>query len=138
MSIYEYQQSFGAADKTSPAMRRAVEEWFRLYYGKAAPGEDSCQRIAYTVVSKLVKAVFSEYRATAEDPLLQRAVAALEEVKKEAVQLALVGGECYIKPCPEKAGFSFTLIPRDRVLIFGRDARGVPVDVGTAEKSVLG
>ena len=138
MSIYEYQQAFGAADKTSGAMRRAVEDWFGLYYGKAAPEEDSCQRIAYTVVNKLVKTVFSEYKVTAEDPLLRKTLDGMEKMKNEAVQLALIGGECYIKPCPEKAGFSFTLIPRDRVLIFGRDARGVPVDIGTAEKSVLG
>ena len=137
MRIYDYQQAFGSADKTSGAMRRAVEDWFSLYYGKAGPGEDSCQRIAYTVVNKLVKTVFSEYKVTAEDPLLRKLLDGMDKLKNEALQLALVGGECYIKPCPEKAGFSFTLIPRDRVLIFGRDARGVPVDMGTAEKSVL-
>ena len=54
------------------------------------------------------------------------------------MQLALVGGACYIKPCPEKTGFSFALVPRNRVLIFGRDGNGMPPDVGLVEKSVEG
>lgn len=139
MKILDYQQAFGACDKTSAAMRRAVGEWFSLYYREAADGRrDPCQRIAYTVVSKLVRTVFSEYRVHAADPFLASVLAQLDAVKKDAMQLALVGGECYLKPCPEKAGFSFTLIPRDRVLIFGRDARGVPLDMGTVEESTLG
>jgi A118 family predicted phage portal protein len=54
------------------------------------------------------------------------------------MQLALVGGECYIKPCPNGMGFSYTLIPRNHLLIFGRDSHGEPTDVGLMEKSTLG
>ena len=139
MSIYDYEERFGASDKTTKAMKEAIEEWFSLYYSsQVESGSDPCQRIAYTVVNKLVKAVFGEYSATAADRVYQHLVDALDEKRKSAVQLALVGGESYLKPCPEQDGFSFTLIPRDHVLIFGRDARGEPTDVGLMERSSCG
>ena len=138
MNIYRYEEAFGAADKTSRAMRQAMKQWQALYYGAADREEDPCQRIAYTVVNKITKTVFGEYRATAPDPAAQAVVAALDKLRKEAVQLALMGGECYIKPCPEAAGFDFTLIPRANVLVFARDPAGRPVDVGLVEKSTLG
>ena len=139
MSIYDYEQAFGAADKTSKAMRSAIEDWFELYYqAENQDGEDPCQRIAYTVVNKLVKAAFGEYKAVAADPVCQAWVDSLGASRDTALQLAMVGGECYLKPCPTAEGFRFALIPRDRVLIFGKDPDGVPCDVGTAETSTLG
>ena len=54
------------------------------------------------------------------------------------VQLALVGGACYIKPCPTETGFDFALVPRNQVLIFGRNGSGEPTDIGLVEKSVFG
>lgn len=139
MNIYNYQEAFGAWDKTTQAMRKAIREWFSLYYGAEATAQaDPCQRVAYTVVNKLVKTVFAEYASKTKDPQLKQILTSLEEQKQAAMQLALVGGECYIKPCPGPKGISFTLIPRDNVLIFGRDAKGEPTDVGTAEQSILG
>ena len=139
MSIYDYEARFGASDKTTKAMKQAVEDWFDLYYAKnAAAGTDPSQRIAYTVVNKLVKAMFGEYTATAGEAEYQPLVNALDEQKKTAVQLALGGGECYLKPCPTGENFAFTLIPRNQILIFGRNADGEPVDVGTMETSALG
>lgn len=139
MSVYDYQQAFGVWDVTSRAMREAVGEWFDLYYrSNADAGHDPNQRIAYAVVGKLVRTVFAEYKLSVTDPVLGRFLKPLEDIKKDAVQLALVGGECYIKPCPAKTGFFYTLIPRDRILIFGRDPRGMPTDVGTAETSCRG
>lgn len=139
MNIYSYQEAFGASDKTSRAMKKAIREWFKMYYQQeAAPGSDPCQRIAYTVVNKITKAVFSEYRADCPDTEVKNWLRILEQHKKEAVQLALAGGECYIKPCPVGTGFSYTLIPRDHVLIFARDSRGEPTDVGLAECSTAG
>ena len=139
MSIYNYEQAFGAWDKTSGAMRRAIGRWFGMYYhGTATDAVDPCQRIPYTVVNKLVKAVFGEYKATANAPLGQNILKNLDEKKRLAMQLALVGGTCYIKPCPVGVGFSFTLVPRNRVLIFGTDAAGRPTDMGLVEKSVAG
>ena len=64
MSIYNYEQAFGAADKTSSAMRKAIERWFEMYYDSTVTDSaDPCLRIPYTVVNKLVKSVFGEYKA---------------------------------------------------------------------------
>ena len=139
MSIYDYEDRFGVSDKTTKAMRSAIEEWFKLYYlADTEEDRDPCQRIAYTVVNKLVKAVFSEYTAVAGEAGYQTLVTELDKCRKQAVQLALVGGECYIKPCTYGEGFFFSLIPRDHMLIFGRDSHGEPTDVGTMERSTYG
>lgn len=139
MNIKQYQQAFGAADKTSGPMSAAVEEWFRLFYrDKPENGEDPCQRIAYTVVSKLIRTAFAEYKTHAEHPFAARVLKALDVAAEQAVQLALVGGECYIKPWVQQQELGFTLIPRNRALIFARDPGGAPTDMGTVEKSTLG
>ncbi len=139
MNIYSYEAAFGAADITSRSMKQAINDWFSLYYRQAADKtSDPCQRIAYTVVGKLVRAIFGEYKMTCQDDLGRAAAEQLDRIKEKAMQLALVGGECYIKPCPGKAGFSCTLVGRQNVLIFGRDSRGEPTDMGTVEQSVRG
>ena len=137
MSIYKYEEAFGAWDRTGRTMRRAIEEWFSLYYRDVQSAkEDSCQRIAYSVVNKITRSVFGEYNAWSEEPFVARFLRELDDCRKEAMQLALVGGECYIKPCPQGNGFVFSLIPRSSVLIFGRDSRGMPTDMGMVERSV--
>ncbi len=136
---YSYEDAFRAKDCTSPAMRAAVREWFRLYYERAATEEsDPCQRIAYTIVSKLTKTAFGEYSASSGDDFAQRVLAALDAAKKKAMQQALVGGEAWLKPVPAADGFMFSVVRRDNVLVFGRDAHGAPTDVGTAECAVEG
>ncbi len=137
MKTFDYQQAFGAWDRTTPAMEAAIREWFSLYYhSRPEETSDPSQRIAYTVVHKLVRAVFSEYQASCREQslLLQR----LNGVSQQAMQLALVGGESYIKPCPVKGGIQFTLVSRKNILVFGRDAAGELTDVGTVEKTVRG
>lgn len=136
MAIYNYEEAFGSPDQTSRAMRREIRDWFRLYYGES--GDEPCQRIAYTVVSKLVRTIFGEYQASGGDPLTQSVLDSLRPVARQAAELSLIGGECYLKPCPGKAGFSFTLIPRTNVLIFGRDGAGTITDIGTVEQSIRG
>lgn len=138
MSIYGYEQAFGMQDKTSKAMRNAIKEWFTLYYGVQEENCDPCQRVAYTVVNKLTRSIFGEYQATAGAQFTKGILQQLESCKKQAVQLALVGGECYMKPYIREDGFAFTLIPRDNILIFGRDAQGTPTDVGTVERHTAG
>lgn len=139
MGIYQYEEAFGAWDQTSYAMRKAIAEWFRIYYGsQKQEGSDPCQRIGYTVVSKLVRTVFGEYQATSDDPFTRAVLNELKSTARQAMEMSLVGGECYMKPCPGKAGFSFTLIPRTNVLIFGRDSGGNITDMGTVEHSVRG
>jgi len=110
-----------------------------MYYDSTVTeAADPCQRSPYTVVSKLVKAVFGEYKATGTTPTGQAILNGLDAHRGMAMQLALVGGTCYIKPCPGEAGFLFTLIPRNRVLIFGTDPAGRPTDIGLVEKCVAG
>ena len=139
MDIYSCQEAFGGKDVTSASMQSAIADWFALYYGDDSnTGRDPCQRIAYTVVSKLVRTVFGEYAVSGQTPLTGQILAALNRVKEKAVALTLVGGECYLKPWPEGEGFGFTLIPRDRILIFGRNAAGEPTDVGTLEQVIDG
>lgn len=136
MSIYDYEAAFHQADITTKAMRKAIDGWFHMYYDRQATADsDPSQRIAYTVVSKLVKTMFGEYRASAEDAFTQSVIGLLDARAKEAVQLALVGGECYLKPCVDGPHMDFILIPRNRMLIFARDHRGMPTDVGTIQRS---
>ena len=135
MSIYDYEGAFGAWDKTSVPMRKAISRWFSLYYRKEQSEErDTCQQVAYTVVSKLVKSIFGEYRADAPEEKTRILLHQLETVARQAVQLSLIGGESYVKPCPHADGFVFRVIPRDQVLIFGRNLQGEPTDVGTVER----
>ena len=137
MNIYSLQEAFSAADKTSSAMRKAIDSWFAAYYGTGSTaGEDPCQRIACTVVNKLVKTVFGEYQVQVSGELETAAVEALNSQCRHALQLALVGGECYLKPWFEGMTPRFGIIPRNNVLIFARDPYGEPVDIGTVEYSI--
>lgn len=138
-SAYSFEDAFRAKDCTSQAMRAAVKEWFRLYYQQEPTEEsDPCQRISYTVVNKLTKTAFGEYEAKSDDEFAQSVLHVLDAVKKKAMQAALIGGEAWLKPVPGRDGFTFSVVSRDNVLIFGRDSQGVPTDVGAAEYSVNG
>lgn len=136
MEILNYESAFGAEDVSSEKMRTAVEDWFRLYYRDTGEnGQNPCQRIAYTVVSKLVRWVFAEYKTSAKGEFARAVLKNLDDCRVAAVQLALIGGESYIKPVFTGKGFSFVAVPRSRILVFGRDALGEPTDVGTVEQS---
>lgn len=118
---HRYQDAFGAEDGSSPAMRRGVLRWLQLYFGD----REDCLRLPYTIVRKLTRAVLCEYQA-------QGFAAALPA--KEAMELALIAGECYLRP--GEAGWQ--AISRGDILVFARDPRGEPTDVGLIEKSQLG
>lgn len=138
-TAYCLEDAFNARDCTSREMMAAIKEWFRLYYERKATEEsDPCQRIAYTVVNKLTKTAFGEYKASSKDAFAQDVLTALDRRREQAVQMALVGGEAFIKPFPFNGGFSFSVVSRDNVLVFGRDAEGTPTDIGTAERTVAG
>lgn len=138
-TAYSYEDAFQAKDITSGEMRTAIQDWFTLYYKReATKEEDPCQRIAYTVVNKLVKTVFGEYKAISEDEFAQSVLDAIDHDKRKALQLALIGGEALVKPYPCGDGFRFTVIPRSNLLVFGRDENGMPTDIGTAEITVQG
>ncbi|MCI8915445.1 MAG: hypothetical protein HFF26_02080 [Oscillospiraceae bacterium] len=133
---YSYEDAFGAKDCTSQAMREAIREWRRLYYEREATEEyDPCQRIAYTIVNKLTKTAFGEYKADGGDGFTQAVLGALGAVGKQAMQRVLIGGEAWLKPVPGPGGFVFTVVGRDNVLVFGRDGQGVPTDIGLVERT---
>lgn len=138
-TAYCLEDAFNAKDCTSREMTAAIKEWFRLYYERKPTEEsDPCQRIAYTVVNKLTKTAFGEYKASSGDEFAQAVLTALDRRGKRAMQMALVGGEAFIKPFPFNGGFSFSVVSRDNVLVFGRDAEGKPTDIGMAERTVAG
>ena len=116
-----YQDAFGAEDVASPAMRRAILKWFALYYGKG----DGLLQLPYTIVRKLSRAVFAEYEPDA----------ALEGLPaREAMELAMIGGECFIKPVAGDT-LQWRCVSRGNILVFGRDLWGQPTDVGLIQKT---
>ena len=134
-----YALAFQAVDITSKEMRNAICEWYDLYFQRVADkNEDPCQRIPYTIVQKLTKTVFSEYTATARtegDTFVSDILSALDLRHAEAMQMALIGGECALKPVPEESGFRFAIVPRHNMLVFARGADGTMTDIGTIEQT---
>lgn len=134
-----YALAFQAADITSEKMRSAIREWYDLYFRSDADEfTDPCQRIPYLVVNKLTKTVFSEYEAVTDNKFAKGILYALKECDKNAMQMALIGGECALKPIPAAGGFRFVVVPRHNILVFARDAQGVMTDIGTAEETIEG
>ncbi len=133
-TVSGYAEAFQATDCTSKWMQRAIQEWFRLYFtAEKNDSEDPCQQIAYTVVNKLTKTAFSEYNATSEDTYAQLVLNSLNVIRQEAMQMALIGGECLLKPVPGPNGWRWVVTPRTNLLVFGRDTQGNMTDIGTAE-----
>jgi hypothetical protein len=123
-----YAAAFGAEDVSSGPMRRSILRWLELYYGRNPGGQDGCLQLPYTIVRKLSRAIFAEYAAN-------EALSALP--CREAMELALIGGESYLKPVVGDT-VRWRAISRGNILIFGRDLWGEPRDVGLMEKSLLG
>ena len=137
-SVCNASEVFGVTDKTTQAMQDAIKDWFDLYYDReVTKDEDPCQRIPYTIVRKLTKTVFSEYTASSEDAFVQDVLASLNERRKPAVELAMIGGSMLLKPVAGEE-WRWTLIRRTNVLVFGRDADGKLTDIGTAERTQEG
>ena len=126
------EQAFGRGDVTSARMQAAIREWLNLYYGTQSPGEDAADRLAVLVVSKLCRTVFAEYESRTTEALAP-SLQALDAVRVQAMQYALVGGECLLKPVLHGRGFDFVPIRRDCYAPLGRDAHGALTGVGTME-----
>ena len=136
---YNLEEAFGAKDCTTDRMKQAITDWFHLYYNQTATKDsDPCQRIAFTVVSKLAKTCFAEYQATSTDAFAQTVLSALDKVRKDAMQMLMIGGEAFLKPIFTPHGIAFSVIRRDNVLVFGRSASGTPTDIGTIERQTQG
>ena len=140
--VYNFEQAFGVKDITTDAMQAAIKDWALLYYQTdATKEEDPCQRIPVAVVSKLTKTTFSEYKAV---PAKQNAdyietiLRELDAVRVKAMQQALIGGQCYLKPVFGLTGLSFTVVSRGSYIPLGRDERDVITDIGMAERTVEG
>lgn len=137
-SLNEFSYAFQAKDITSLSMQDAIREWHELYYQKAATEkEDPCQQIPYTIVRKLTKTAFSEYKASGQNDFAQSVLDALGRKKNEAMQKALIGGEVKLKPVPTKTGFQFGIVSRPNILVFGKDPDGNMTDIGTWEVTTV-
>ena len=63
-SVVNTAQGFGSPDVTPSAMNAAIKEWFGTYFRQeAGDNKDPCKRLAYTIVHKLDKGVFAEYKS---------------------------------------------------------------------------
>lgn len=136
---HAFGRAFGRRDVTSPRMQAAIREWFDLYFGRSFPGEDAADRLPVLIVSKLCRAVFAEYESRltpggAKASWMGRNLRALDGVRGRAMQAALVGGECLLKPVPQGGGFAFVPIRRDHFLPLGRDLQGRLTAVGTMQR----
>lgn len=139
--IHSIEEVFRQKDLTSAEMRTAILAWYKAYFG-AEPDEkaDPCQRLPVMIVNKLYKTIFSEYTATvsgAQAAMLQSLVHRLDSCRKRAMQMALIGGECLVKPVIRAdRAMDFVLIDRRAFTPFGRDARGRLTSIGTSERTV--
>ncbi|WP_418668402.1 hypothetical protein [Allofournierella sp.] len=143
--LYSFEQAFpGVRDCTSAAMKAAIGEWFGLYFGAEVDKEDPCQQLPYTVVSKLCRTAFAEYELAVtggKESFFTGAVLPwLDEARKRAVQLALIGGEAWLKPVPLNAEKRFAFLPmrRDCVVVIARAPGGEVTDLVSAETTKEG
>lgn len=136
-TVQSYQDAFEANDITSEAMKTAIRDWYNLYFdNEATEKEDPCQQIPYTIIRKLTKTAFAEYSATSKDTFVDGVLAALDAKRADAMQMALICGTTGLKPVPTKDGFRFTVVPRNNILVFGRDVDGQMTDIGTSEATI--
>ena len=134
-----YAPAFQASDITTKEMRKAIIDWVDLYFHNTpTEHEDPCQRIPYTIVRRLTKAVFAEYSTASQNKYAEGILHSLKDKCSVAMQTALITGESLIKPIPAKDGFRFMIVPRYNALIFGRDAEGNITDVGMIEQTAKG
>lgn len=134
-------QAFGAVDLTTSEMQQSIAEWFALFFRRAPDRlEDPCLQLPYAIVHKLQKTVFSEYSsAVMPTGSIGKAAwmdvnrRAVEKIKKQALQWALVGGACLIKPIPDQEHFHFSAIRRDAYAVLGRGPDGRLTDLLLAE-----
>lgn len=139
--LQSLEQAFGAKDITGTEMKNAIIEWFRAYFDDSfSKYEDRGQRLPALIVNKLYKTVFSEYAVTvsgAQEQFLTPVLNRIAKLRKRAVQLALIGGECFIKPVIFHDSIDFVLVRRDAFIPFARDSAGKITDIGTTETTVV-
>lgn len=143
-NMYSFEQVFGVQDITTAEMKAAFKDWDRLYYQQEPnKQEDPCQRLPVAIVSKLTKTVFGEYQASAEKEgakgqFISSVLSALYNVRKKALQSALIGGECFLKPVFTPKGVCFSTISRKNCIVLGRNEQNEITDIGTSEHTTVG
>lgn len=134
-----YEEAFKASDISTTEMKEAIEEWYRLFYNRGADEKaNRCDRVAYTIVDKITRAMFGEYQASAKDDFTAALLEELADEKVRATHAAMTGGRAFIKPYLNAGRVEFSVIERPNMLIFGKDTKGNTIDIGTAEKTSVG
>lgn len=137
--IQNFEEAFNVKDITSSDMKCAIRDWYELYYNREQTDtEDPCQRLAYTVVNKLCKTVFSEYEAKASNEFATSILTAIDRRKTQAMQQGLIGGEAFLKPIFVNGRIEFSVIPRRNYIVLGRNELDAITDVGTQECTEAG
>ena len=132
------EQALNCKDVTSAEMQAAIGDWLNLYYRTREDEEareDPCQRMAYAVVNKLQKTIFSEYSTglKGNDEAAQRWLEAADRAKKRAMQNMLSAGDAYIKPVPMGGEIHYSVVRRDCYVVLSRDDQGNDTSVGMLE-----
>jgi len=144
--LKSFEQVFNAKDITTAEMREAIKEWYSLYYDRTVTDkEDPCQRIPFVIVNKLYKTTFSEYSAApaknaVQSDFIAAVLLGLDKRRKQAVQQALIGGECFLKPLfdPNAKSVRFNVIQRRNYLVLGRNDEDRITDIGLQENTESG
>ena len=140
----DLQRAFGAPDITSQEMQNAIAGWLDMWFQRKPDGcEDPCQRLPYAIISKLCKAVFSEYDSSLQDDdgqlqCFDDARKRLDAIKTDIMQWGMVGGAVLVKPLYTAQGIEWRYIRRDGYSVLGRDADGALTDICLCEKTAAG
>ena len=140
-------RAFGGPDVTSSAMKTAIREWFDLFFMRVPEREeDPAQRIPCAIIGRLVKACFAEYDSSfnsipapgSKADWMNIVRKAIDAVKLDVLQWAMVGGECFIKPAPDDmGGLAYQVVRRDCYNVLARGPGGI-TDVLLCERNHIG
>ena len=139
-------RAFGGRDVTSNAMKTAIREWFNLFFMRVPEREeDPAQRIPCAIISRLTKACFAEYDSGfnivpapgSKADWMNLARKAVDAVKLDVLQWAMVGGECFLKPVLDGTGrLAYQVVRRDCYNVLARGSRGI-TDVLLYERNYI-
>ena len=132
------EEAWEAKDTTSDKMKESIQECYDLYYGGDTDLEDSNQKIPVTIINKLYKAVFGDYKAYSDNENIENIIKKLDKNKKTYLQHLLLGGEIFLKPVVKDEDFDFALIKRDCFVPLERDDSGNITCVGLIERTMVG
>ena len=118
-----FYEAWGVRDCAGPGMVKARALWNQLMFG------DSILNLPMTIINKLWRAVFAEYRVEA-DP---RYTFFCQNQLQDFLQLAMQYGEIFLWPHEESPDIGVYLA-RDQAVVIQRDSLGNPTDLGFLER----